>query len=148
MAIQFIDPKKAKPGTRMVSLTGAEPKTIIAGAGRGSGKGEPIAKTFAQRVIKNLEEQIEAVKPSKQKKGGPISKDAKIAKGDSGPEKFTPERSSGDGRRGPLKTGGAKQQITLRLDPDIIEKFKALGSGWQSKLNDALRSHLRLGDRK
>lgn len=34
----------------------------------------------------------------------------------------------------------AKQQVTLRLDPDVIEKFRATGPGWQSRINDALRT--------
>jgi uncharacterized protein (DUF4415 family) len=33
----------------------------------------------------------------------------------------------------------AKQQITLRLDRDVIERFRATGPGWQSRINDALR---------
>jgi uncharacterized protein (DUF4415 family) len=33
----------------------------------------------------------------------------------------------------------AKQQITLRLDRDVIEKFRAKGPGWQSRINEALR---------
>lgn len=33
----------------------------------------------------------------------------------------------------------AKQQITLRLDRDVIEKFRAKGPGWQSRMNEALR---------
>jgi uncharacterized protein (DUF4415 family) len=33
----------------------------------------------------------------------------------------------------------AKQQITLRLDRDIIERFRATGPGWQSRINEALR---------
>lgn len=32
-----------------------------------------------------------------------------------------------------------KRQVTLRLDPDIIERFRATGPGWQSRINDALR---------
>jgi len=32
-----------------------------------------------------------------------------------------------------------KQQVTLRIDRDIIGKFKATGPGWQSRINDALR---------
>jgi uncharacterized protein (DUF4415 family) len=35
--------------------------------------------------------------------------------------------------------GRAKRQVTLRLDPDVIEKFRATGAGWQSRINDALR---------
>lgn len=33
----------------------------------------------------------------------------------------------------------AKQQITLRLDSTIIEKFRASGPGWQSRINEILR---------
>jgi uncharacterized protein (DUF4415 family) len=32
-----------------------------------------------------------------------------------------------------------KQQITLRLDRDVIERFRATGPGWQSRINEALR---------
>ena len=33
----------------------------------------------------------------------------------------------------------SKQQITLRLDRDIIDRFRATGPGWQARMNDALR---------
>lgn len=32
-----------------------------------------------------------------------------------------------------------KQQITLKLDADVIEAFKRLGKGYQTKINAALR---------
>jgi uncharacterized protein (DUF4415 family) len=35
-----------------------------------------------------------------------------------------------------------KQQVTLRLDPDVIEKFRATGKGWQSRINAELRKVL------
>lgn len=35
--------------------------------------------------------------------------------------------------------GDAKKLITLRLDPEVIEAFKAKGKGWQALMNDALR---------
>ena len=38
----------------------------------------------------------------------------------------------------------AKQQVSLRLDPDIIDGFKAGGPGWQRRMNDALRAALKL----
>ena len=37
------------------------------------------------------------------------------------------------------KADVTKVSTTIRLDPDIIEAFKAEGSGWQSRINDALR---------
>lgn len=33
----------------------------------------------------------------------------------------------------------AKQQVALRLDRDVIERFKAAGPGWQTRMNEALR---------
>ena len=32
-----------------------------------------------------------------------------------------------------------RQQISLRLEPDVIAKFKATGKGWQSRINDVLK---------
>lgn len=40
--------------------------------------------------------------------------------------------------RPPLR-GTAKRQVTLRLDPDVIERFRADGPGWQGRINAALR---------
>lgn len=31
------------------------------------------------------------------------------------------------------------QQISIRLDPDVIAKFKATGKGWQSRINEILK---------
>lgn len=40
--------------------------------------------------------------------------------------------------RGPQKAP-RKRQVTLRLDPDIVDHFKAAGPGWQTAINSALR---------
>lgn len=32
-----------------------------------------------------------------------------------------------------------KESITLRVDPDVLRRFKADGPGWQSRMNEALR---------
>ncbi len=42
-------------------------------------------------------------------------------------------------KRGGRPAGSNKQAVSLRLDRDVIEKFKATGPGWQSRINDALR---------
>jgi uncharacterized protein (DUF4415 family) len=34
---------------------------------------------------------------------------------------------------------GVKEQVTLRLDKDVLEHFQADGPGWQERINDALR---------
>ena len=45
-------------------------------------------------------------------------------------------------RPGRPKSEPAKKLIALRLDLDIIERFRATGSGWQSRMNAALREYL------
>lgn len=35
--------------------------------------------------------------------------------------------------------GAAKRQVTLRLDPDVLDKFREGGPGWQGRINAALR---------
>jgi uncharacterized protein (DUF4415 family) len=40
--------------------------------------------------------------------------------------------------RGKQKTP-VKVLLTIRLDPDVVDFFKAKGEGWQSRINDALR---------
>jgi uncharacterized protein (DUF4415 family) len=42
-------------------------------------------------------------------------------------------------QRGRPKVAVTKVSTTIRLDPDVIEAFKAKGPGWQSRMNDALR---------
>jgi uncharacterized protein (DUF4415 family) len=62
-----------------------------------------------------------------------------------------PERR---GPNGPVYIGlipgpGRKQSVTVRLDVDIVEWFKAQGKGWQTNLNWVLRlyfaSHRKTG---
>ncbi len=46
-------------------------------------------------------------------------------------------------RRGPGRPRGSvtsgKQQVTLRIDRDALERIKSTGPGWQSRINDAVR---------
>jgi uncharacterized protein (DUF4415 family) len=41
--------------------------------------------------------------------------------------------------RGRPAIANPRKQISLRLDGDVIEKFKSTGKGWQSRINEALR---------
>lgn len=34
---------------------------------------------------------------------------------------------------------GAKEQVSLRIDQDVLEHFQADGPGWQDRINAALR---------
>jgi uncharacterized protein (DUF4415 family) len=40
--------------------------------------------------------------------------------------------------RGPQKRP-TKRLVSLRLDPDVIEHFRARGPGWQARINSMLR---------
>jgi len=43
-------------------------------------------------------------------------------------------------RRGRPLGSGKKVQVTLRIDSDVLERFKASGTGWQTRMNDVLKS--------
>lgn len=43
-------------------------------------------------------------------------------------------------RRGRPLGSGSKAQVTLRLDVEVLEKFRATGDGWQTRINEALKS--------
>lgn len=37
------------------------------------------------------------------------------------------------------KTENPKVAVSLRLDPEVVSRFKAEGPGWQTRMNEALR---------
>lgn len=45
-------------------------------------------------------------------------------------------------QRGRPKVENPKISTTIRLDADVLERFRAEGPGWQSRINDALRDWL------
>lgn len=42
-------------------------------------------------------------------------------------------------KRGRPPLANPKISTTIRIDHDVLEKFKATGPGWQTKMNAALR---------
>ena len=48
--------------------------------------------------------------------------------------------------RGRPRSGVAKEQISVRLDPDVLARLRAAGPGWQSQINTLLRSALQIGE--
>jgi len=42
------------------------------------------------------------------------------------------------GQRGPQKAP-VKKPVTIRVDQDVLQSYKAKGKGWQRRMNDALR---------
>lgn len=47
-------------------------------------------------------------------------------------------------KAGRPKSADPKKQVTLRLDSAVLEKFRATGPGWQSRINAELRKVLGL----
>lgn len=43
------------------------------------------------------------------------------------------------GERGPQKTP-TKKLVSLRLSPEVLEHFKATGAGWQTRIDEALKT--------
>jgi len=41
--------------------------------------------------------------------------------------------------RGRPKLPEAKQAVSIRLSPDVLAHYKALGAGWQVRVNEVLR---------
>lgn len=41
--------------------------------------------------------------------------------------------------RGGRPPGSDKQLVSIRLDKDVVEKFRATGPGWQTRINAALK---------
>lgn len=46
-------------------------------------------------------------------------------------------------RRGRPAASATKISTTIRFDADVLAAFKALGAGWQTRMNDALKEWLR-----
>jgi uncharacterized protein (DUF4415 family) len=44
--------------------------------------------------------------------------------------------------RGRPPLDAPKKLVSLRLDQDVIDRFRAGGPGWQSRINAVLRKHL------
>jgi uncharacterized protein (DUF4415 family) len=50
--------------------------------------------------------------------------------------------------RGRPKAEAPKRSVHLRLSPDVLDHFRAMGSGWQTRIDEALRKAAKLGARK
>ncbi|MBP8645284.1 MAG: BrnA antitoxin family protein [Syntrophobacteraceae bacterium] len=60
------------------------------------------------------------------------------------PELFEPQLAAEMLRsRGRPKAGQTKTHVSIRLDADVLEAFKATARGWQTRINRALREWLK-----
>jgi uncharacterized protein (DUF4415 family) len=64
------------------------------------------------------------------------------------PDPDNPELTKAQLARGVLRPGRGAQKaptklaVALRLDRDIVERLRASGDGWQTRVNDMLRAAL------
>ena len=56
-----------------------------------------------------------------------------------GPEALPPEVLAAFPNTRVDRKKSAKKLVSLRLDQDVLERFRATGPGWQSRINEALR---------
>ena len=53
-----------------------------------------------------------------------------------------PDRTDWSGAKRGMFYKPVKQQLTLRLDADVVDWFKKQGAGYQTKINAVLRKHV------
>jgi uncharacterized protein (DUF4415 family) len=46
------------------------------------------------------------------------------------------------------RSDASKKAVSLRLDPDVVEYYRGLGAGWQTRINDDLRRAAHLSKRR
>ncbi|KLK91413.1 hypothetical protein AA309_20150 [Microvirga vignae] len=65
---------------------------------------------------------------------------------DDAPDLSTPEwqakMAQAKVARGRPKSDKSKVAVKLRIDPDVLEAYKATGPGWQTRMSEALRKGL------
>ncbi len=46
-------------------------------------------------------------------------------------------------RMGRPPKANPKEQVSIRYDADVIDAFRSTGDGWQTRMNDALKTYLK-----
>ncbi len=65
--------------------------------------------------------------------------DAELGQDRWGTDGMPPAMRAAFRRGGRPRSEARKVPVTIRLDAEIVEVFKATGPGWQTRMNDALR---------
>lgn len=65
--------------------------------------------------------------------------DADFARARPAAEVLPPEVLAAFGKPRGRPPGSEKERVTIRLDRDVLERFRAGGPGWQTRINEALR---------
>lgn len=61
---------------------------------------------------------------------------------------IAPERFARAVVREGLAPSHAKEQVTLRLDADVLTWFRSQGKGYQTKINSLLRAYMKVSRRR
>ncbi|MGR6431828.1 BrnA antitoxin family protein [Rhizobium sp. PAMB 3174] len=69
----------------------------------------------------------------------PEATDEQLAKARPFAEVFPDLHESIQRSRGRPPVDNPRKHVSLRLDADVLDHFKATGKGWQSRINEALR---------
>ena len=56
-----------------------------------------------------------------------------------------PHRGGTPVKRGRPPAAAPKRAVSIRLDADVLEHYRATGTGWQSRVNIVLRNAAKLG---
>jgi len=59
-----------------------------------------------------------------------------------------PETNEAFWQMAEINSPATKRQVTLRIDPDIINYFKAGGQGYQTRINAVLRNYVKANQHK
>lgn len=102
----------------------------------------------AEKIMEGLREALEVAsgkaKPFKEQKpktaGERLIKSAKSMRKQVQEAAVKESLSAEPKRRGRPSSG--KTAVKIRIDNDVLVKFKASGDGWQTAINAALRKHL------
>lgn len=95
-------------------------------------------KFFSKRPLTD-EEEAEIQRLIASDPDNPEATDEQLAQARPFAEVFPELAESIRRSRGRPATGAAKQTVSIRLDPDVIAKFKSTGPGWHRLINDILR---------
>jgi uncharacterized protein (DUF4415 family) len=86
------------------------------------------------------EEEAEIQKQIAADPDAPELTDEQLAHGKPFAEAFPELMESISRARGRPHSDNPKVPVTIRLDRDVVEKFKATGRGWQGRMNEALKA--------
>lgn len=99
-----------------------------------------MAIKFSSKRPLTKEEEAEIQKAIASDPDAPEATDEELAKAKPFREALPELAASIDrAKRGRPPVEKPRRHVSLRLDPDVIDHYKATGKGWQSRMNDDLR---------